>query len=289
LRVGELGLVHRHELSGVLNGLFRVRSFTQDDAHIFCTPDQLELEIINVIKLIKEMFSVFNFKDYKFTLSVRGEKKKDKYLGTDKQWQWAQGAILSALEKLKIGSEIMEGEAKFYGPSLDVQIKDALGREWQCSTIQLDFNLAKRFGIYYIGEDSKKHIPYILHRVVYGSLERFFGILVEHYAGIFPLWLSPVQVQIIPVGADFITDAENLAKELKDKGIRAFVDSLNETVGYKIRKSEKAKIPYTLVIGEKEAKSKDLSVRIGGQKDVKPISRSKFIKMLLKKIKDKSN
>jgi len=287
LRVGELGLVHRHELSGVLNGLFRVRTFTQDDAHVFCTPEQLEGEIIDIVKLIQEMFGVFGFTEYKFTLSIRGAKKKEKYLGTDKEWDWAQNAILGALKKLKIKSEMMEGEAKFYGPSLDVQIKDALGREWQCSTIQLDFNLAKRFDITYVGEDSKDHTPYILHRVVYGSLERFFGILVEHYAGAFPLWISPTQAAVIPVGADYVKDSQKIADEMKEKGIRVSVDDANETVGNKIRKAVKEKIPYLIVIGEKELKSKKLPVRKRGSDKVTDMGKDEFVKKLIKEIQEK--
>src|SRR3989339_2167849 len=230
LRIGELGHVHRHELSGVLNGLFRVRAFTQDDAHVFCTKEQLEEEIIDIVQLIKEMFSQFGFSEHKFTLSIRGEKKKDKYLGTDQDWEWAQNAILGAMKKLGIDCEMMPGEAKFYGPSLDVQIKDALKREWQCSTIQLDFNLPARFDVSYMGEDGKEHTPFMLHRVVYGSLERFLGILVEQYAGAFPVWLAPVQLMLVPVSSKHLEKTEVLARELSAQNIRVEVQRADETV-----------------------------------------------------------
>jgi len=270
LRVAELGLVHRHELSGVLNGLFRVRTFTQDDAHIFCAPEQLEDEIIDVINLIQEMFSKFGFKDYRYTLSVRSDKKKDKYLGTDKEWEWAQNAILGAAKKLKIKCDVEEGEAKFYGPSFDVMIKDAIGREWQTSTIQLDFNLPSRFNITYTGEDGKDHTPYILHRVIYGSLERFLGILVEHFKGAFPAWLSPIQVALLPVSTDKHLDySQKLANEFREKGARVWVDDSPESVGKKIRTSEQQKIPYILVIGDKEMDGGKLAVREQGSGDTK--------------------
>ncbi|MFP4401130.1 MAG: threonine--tRNA ligase [Candidatus Woesearchaeota archaeon] len=261
LRVGELGHVHRHELSGVLNGLFRVRSFTQDDAHIFCSDEQLEDEIIDIVKLIKEMYEVFGFKEYKFTLSIRGEKKKDKYLGTDKDWDWAQGAILNALKKLNLDCEMMEGEAKFYGPSLDVQIRDALGREWQCSTIQLDFNLPSRFDITYEGKYGKKHTPFILHRVVYGSLERFFGILVEHFAGKFPLWISPNQVKILTVADRHEPYAEKIADDFKKNDIMVEVDSRSESIPKKVRNAQLEQFNYILVVGDNEESEGTVSVR----------------------------
>ncbi|MBU2576012.1 threonine--tRNA ligase [Patescibacteria group bacterium] len=278
LRVAELGYVHRHELSGVLNGLFRVRAFTQDDAHIFCAPEQLEDEIIDVIKLIQEIFSVFGFKDYRYTLSVRGDKKKEKYLGADKEWEWAQDAILNAAKKLKIKCDVQEGEAKFYGPSLDVMIKDAIGREWQTSTIQLDFNLPSRFNIAYTGEDGKDHTPYILHRVIYGSLERFLGILVEHYAGAFPAWLSPIQVALLPVSTEkHLKYCEKLADEFREKGVRIWIDDSDETVSKKIRTSEKQKIPYILVVGDKEMNGDKLAVREQGSGNTKEMKIEELI------------
>ena len=282
LRVAELGLVHRHELSGVLNGLFRVRTFTQDDAHIFCAQNQLQDEIRDVVKLIDEMLSVFGFKSYRYTLSVRSDKKKDKYLGTDKEWNWAQDAIIASLKKLKKPApEIMEGEAKFYGPSLDVLIKDAIGREWQCSTIQLDFNLPGRFNIVYTGEDGKEHTPYMLHRVIYGSLERFLGILVEHFAGAFPAWLSPVQVALLPVSTEkHLAYSQKLADEFRAKGARAWVDDSDESVGKKIRTSEQQKIPYILVIGDKEMAGKKLAVRERGSSDMKEMVIDEIIKKI---------
>jgi threonyl-tRNA synthetase len=289
LRVGELGNVHRHELSGVLNGLFRVRAFTQDDAHIFCTSEQLENEIIDIVKMIREMFSVFGFKDYGFTLSVRGEKKKEKYMGTDKEWEWAQNTIFNALKKLKINPQIMEGEAKFYGPSLDVQIKDALGREWQCSTIQLDFNLPKRFEITYEGADGKKHTPYMLHRVIYGSLERFLGILIEHYAGKFPLWLSPVQAVVMPITEKHLGHASKIHQRLLKEGIRAELDERSETISKKVRDAQVKKIPYMITIGDKETEKNTLAVRDYSGKVKFGVDAEKFIKCALKDIKERKN
>lgn len=289
LRVGEMGNVHRHELSGVLNGLFRVRAFTQDDAHIFCTAEQLENEIIDVVKLIQEMFSVFGFNEYGFTLSVRGEKKRDKYMGTDKEWEWAQNTISSALKKLNIKPQIMEGEAKFYGPSLDVQIKDALGREWQCSTIQLDFNLPLRFGAVYEGQDGKKHTPYMLHRVIYGSLERFMGILIEHYAGKFPLWLSPVQVIVMPVSEKHVEASRKLYEKLFNEGIRAELDDRSETLQRKIRDAQMRRIPYMITIGDKEVEKNKLAVRDYSGKVKFDVDNDKFIKSVLRDIKERRN
>jgi threonyl-tRNA synthetase len=288
LRIGELGHVHRHELSGVLNGLFRVRTFTQDDAHIFCTEEQLESEIIDIMKLIKEMYAAFGFKKYKFTLSVRSEKKKDKYMGTDEQWKWAEQAILKALNKQKVKAEIMEGEAKFYGPSLDVQIEDALGREWQCSTVQLDFNLPSRFDIAYEGKDGKKHTPYVLHRVIYGSLERFLGILIENYAGKFPLWLSPTQVKIITVSDKNTPFAKEVEKLLKSSDIRAELDEKAESIGKKVREAEIHDKPYYIVtIGDKEVQNKSLAVRSRDGKLKFGVKPEDFLNQLKEEIKAK--
>ncbi len=287
LKVGEIGHVHRHELSGVLNGLFRVRAFTQDDAHIFCNEEQLEPEIIKVIQLIKEMFSTFGFTDYKFTLSVRSEEKKDKYIGSDKEWEWAVKAIIGALSHINQEYTIMEGEAKFYGPSLDVQIKDALGRQWQCSTIQLDFNLPKLFEVTYEGADGKKHVPFMLHRVIYGSLERFLGILIEHYAGKFPLWLSPEQVRILTIADRFNDYAEKVAREYSEKGIRATLDTRAESISYKVREAQLGYVNYILVVGEKEVNDSTVTVRTRDNKVIGAVNKDEFLKQLCSEIDER--
>ncbi|MFA6410699.1 MAG: threonine--tRNA ligase [Candidatus Buchananbacteria bacterium] len=282
LRWGEIGLVHRHELSGVLSGLFRVRTFHQDDAHIYMRPDQIKDEILGVLKLVEKIYSVFGL-SYHLELSTRPAKS----IGSDQAWQTATDGLKAALDGAGKEYKINEGDGAFYGPKIDIHIKDAIGRTWQCGTIQLDMNLPERFDLTYIDSDGSHKRPVMIHRVIYGSVERFFGILIEHYAGVFPLWLAPVQVQIAPVASTFIADAEKLAESLKDLGIRVFVDDSNETVGYKIRKSEKAKVPYTLVIGEKEAQSNDLSVRLHGQKETQTMTRDEFAEKLVKEIKDK--
>lgn len=287
LRVAELGLVHRHELSGVLNGLFRVRVFTQDDAHIFCSETQLQDEIKRIVKLIQRMFATFGFKEYEFTLSVRSKNKKDKYLGTDKGWKAAESSLKKALNSMNLKFSVEEGEAKFYGPSLDVQIKDTLGRKWQCSTIQVDFNLAERFDITYEGKDGKKHKPFILHRVVYGSLERFIGILIEHYAGKFPLWLSPVQVKILSVADRFNKYAEEIKKKYEEASIKVEVDDRTESISKKVREAQLAKINYILVVGEKEIKDKTVTVRSRNNKIIGTFKYGKFLEQLLKEIKEK--
>lgn len=261
MKVGELGLVHRHEASGALSGLFRVRTFTQDDAHVFCSKDQLKDEVKQIINLIKKMLGIFGFKELKFTLSVRSEKKKEKYLGSDEQWSAAEGALTDALNDLGINFIVEEGEAKFYGPSLDVQIRDALKREWQCSTIQLDFNLAKRFDITYIDEDGNKATPYILHRVVYGSLERFIGVITEEFAGKFPLWLAPVQVKLLPIADRHQDYCKNLKTEFAKVGIRAEVNEKAETTNKKVREAQLENVPLMLIVGDKEIENKTLAVR----------------------------
>ena len=289
IRYTELGTVYRYERSGTLHGLLRVRGFTQDDGHIICRPDQLEAEIVDAIELTKYVLETFGFKKFKVALSVRDPKNKTKYLGKDASWEYADKALEKGIKKIGWEYSREEGEAVFYGPKMDVKVTDAIGREWQISTLQVDFNLPHRFKITYIDKDSAKKEPFMLHRALLGSLERFFGVLIEHYAGAFPLWISPVQVQIIPVTSDFVKDAQNLAEELREEDIRVWVDDLNETVGYKIRKAEKQKVPYMLVIGEKEAKSKNLNVRIRGQKEVETIDRKKFIERIKKEIKEKNN
>ncbi len=284
LRIAELGTVHRHELSGVLAGLFRVRQFTQDDAHIFCTKEQLEQEITEVLDLAFAILKKFGFKDFVVTLSLRDEKHKGKYLGDDKIWRIAEKTLESALKKKRIAFRPDPGEAKFYGPSIDIKIKDALGREWQTTTIQLDFNTPKRFNLEYIAEDGKKHQPIMLHRTILGSLERFIGILLEHYAGALPLWLAPTQIVILPLADRFISYAKKVAQELQKIDVRVEIDDRSESVSKKIRDDELKKIPFMLVVGEKEKKAKKVAVRKHGKGDLGPILLSKFIKQIQKEL-----
>jgi threonyl-tRNA synthetase len=287
IRYTELGTVYRYERSGVLHGLTRVRGFTQDDAHIICTQEQLEKELIEAIKLTKFILKTFGFKNFKVALSVRDPKNKKKYLGDDKIWALAENALAKAIEKQRWTYQREEGEAVFYGPKMDVKVADSLSREWQVSTLQVDFNLPEKFNITYIDKGGKKKRPIMLHRALLGSLERFIGLLIEHYAGAFPVWLSPVQVYIIPVGRAHIKPSQKLAKELETNGIRCQIDDLNETVSYKIRKSEKLKIPYILVIGDKEAKGKTLNVRLRGQKKIFKITKKQFIERVKENIEKK--
>lgn len=280
IRYAELGTVYRYERSGVLHGLTRVRGFTQDDGHILCTPQQLEEEVSRAIMLIKEILEKFGFKQFRVALSVRDPKNLKNYLGKDASWKHAENALKKSIEKLHWKYTREEGEAVFYGPKLDVKVTDAIGREWQISTLQVDFNLPKRFGIYYIDKDSGKKEPFMLHRALLGSIERFTGILIEHYAGAFPAWLSPLQVHIIPVSKDYHKHALKLSEELKEQNIRIWFDDLNETVSYKVRKGERLKIPYILVIGEKEVSGKKLCVRKRGKKDVEKMLKKKFIEKI---------
>ncbi len=283
LRWAELGTVYRYEKSGVLHGLTRVRGFTQDDAHIFCTPEQLEKELIKIIEFVIYMLKIFGFNDFDAYLSTRPEK----YVGTLNAWEKATNALRKSLEKVKLKYKIDSGAGVFYGPKIDIKIKDSLGRAWQCSTIQVDFNLPERFKMKYTDSKGKEKRPIMIHRALLGSIERFFGVLLEHYGGAFPLWLSPTQVYITPVGKAYQKIAEKIAKELEENNIRVWLDELNETIGYKIRKAEKEKIPYMLVIGEKEAKSNYLNVRQRGEKKIIKMGRKKFIEKIKKEIAEK--
>ena len=263
-RLAELGRVHRHEFSGALHGLMRVRSFTQDDSHIFMTPDQVQDEIIGVVNLIDKFYSkLFGF-EYEIELSTKPEKA----IGTQEIWDMAESALAGALDKLGRKYKINPGDGAFYGPKLDFKIKDAIGRMWQCGTIQLDFNLPERFDVTYIGEDGEKHRPVMLHRVIYGSIERFIGILIEHYAGAFPMWLAPVQVKVLTLNDDCIPYAKEIMNKLEELGIRAELDDRNETIGYKIREANgRYKIPMQLIIGKNEVENKEVNIRRFGSKD----------------------
>ena len=248
IRMGELGLVHRHEKSGTLHGLFRVRCFTQDDAHIFMRPDQVEQEIEGVVRLIDEVYSKFGFK-YHVELSTRPEDS----MGTDEEWEMATNALINALNTMGLEYAVNEGDGAFYGPKIDFHLEDCLGRTWQCGTIQLDFQMPQRFEIEYTGSDGEKHRPIMIHRVIFGSIERFIGILTEHYAGRFPVWLAPVQVRVLSVSEKSFDYASEVASKLKESGIRMELDNSDNKIGYKIREAQLQKIPYMLVLGEKES------------------------------------
>ena len=256
IRMGELGIVHRHELSGALHGLMRVRCFTQDDAHIFCTPDQIKDEILGVIKLIDGIYKVFGF-DYNLELSTRPENS----MGSDEDWEIATDALRNALAENGKPYKVNEGDGAFYGPKIDFHLTDCIGRTWQCGTIQLDFQMPERFDITYVGADGEKHRPVMLHRTAFGSIERFIGILIEQFAGAFPLWLAPVQVEVIPVSERHLDYAAQVRDQLAAAGLRCELDERNEKMGYKIREAQMMKIPYMLVVGDKEAESGLVSVR----------------------------
>ncbi len=283
-RMAELGLVHRHELSGALHGLMRVRCFTQDDAHIFMTPEQIEEEIEGVVRLIDKFYKVFGFK-YNLELSTRPENS----MGSDEQWEMATNALIKALNNLGKKYEINEGDGAFYGPKIDFHLEDSIGRTWQCGTIQLDFQMPERFDLTYVGQDGEKHRPVMIHRVVFGSIERFIAILTEHYAGAFPLWLAPVQVQIVPISEGQVDYAQEVCNKLVDLGIRAEVDARNEKMGYRIREAQLQKIPYMLVLGEKEKQSGAVSVRGRKQGDLGSMSFDQLTEKLLKEIAEKSS
>ncbi len=282
LRMGELGLVHRHELSGALHGLMRVRSFTQDDAHIFMLPDQIKDEIVGVIELVDSFYDVFGFK-YHVELSTKPEEA----MGSDEDWDRAIGALKEALEHKGIDYTINEGDGAFYGPKIDFHLEDSIGRTWQCGTIQLDFQMPERFDLTYIGPDGEKHRPVMVHRVVFGSIERFIAILTEHYAGAFPAWLAPVQVKLLA-----ITDRSNdyirqIADLFKDSNIRAEIDLRNEKIGFKIREAQMEKVPYMLIIGDKEVETGTVSVRSRSKGSLGTMKLDEFKELLLKEIENK--
>lgn len=275
LKFYELGNVFRKELSGTIHGLMRQREFTQDDAHIFLTEDMIEGEIVKVIELVDKIFKKFGF-EYSISLST----KPDKYIGSDEVWERATLSLKNALENRGMEYEINEGDGSFYGPKIDYKVKDAIGRVWQCSTIQLDFNLPERFNLEYIGKDNKKHRPIMVHRAIYGSLERFIGILVEHYAGSFPIWLSPVQVKILTISDKSEEYAKEIFDKLKDRGVRVEVDLSSNKIGQKIRKSSMNKIPLQVVIGEEEVSKKMLNVRVRGEQESKNITVEELLKII---------
>ncbi|WP_425805736.1 threonine--tRNA ligase [Desulfitobacterium sp. Sab5] len=283
LRVGELGLVHRHELSGALHGLLRVRNFTQDDAHIFMLPSQIKEEIIGVIDLVDYFYKVFGFK-YNVELSTRPEDS----MGSDEAWEMATNALKDALETKGLPYTINPGDGAFYGPKIDFHLQDCLGRTWQCGTIQLDFQMPEKFDLTYIGEDGQKHRPVMIHRVVYGSIERFIALLTEQYAGAFPTWLAPVQVRLLPISEKHQAYAKEVASKLIDLEIRAEVDERREKIGYKIREAQTEKIPFALVVGDQEAESGSVAVRRYGQGNSgEKMSLDEFIAMIKEEIASK--
>jgi threonyl-tRNA synthetase len=272
-----------------LHGLTRVRGFTQDDAHIFCTPQQLHSELIETIDLTYYILTSFGFKDFEISLSIRETESKEKYLGGDKEWSLAEKALEAALQEKKLSYTRYPGEAVFYGPKIDILVKDAIGRKWQLTTIQVDFNFPEKFDLTYVDNKGKKKQPIMLHRALLGSLERFIGVLIEHYGGAFPLWLAPEQIWVIPVGSRHREYARKIGEMLKEKGIRAEAQDEAETVSKKIREGEVQKIPYMLVVGDKEIKEKSVRIRQRGKGDIGIMKIEEFIKKAAKEMEEKSN
>lgn len=282
LRVGELGRVHRHELSGALHGLMRVRAFTQDDAHIFMLPEQIKSEILGVIKLIDEVYGTLGFK-YNIELSTRPEDS----MGSDEEWTMAESSLKEALDEGGLDYKINEGDGAFYGPKIDFHIEDSLGRSWQCGTIQLDFQLPQRFELEYIGSDGEKHRPIVIHRVIFGSIERFIGILIEHFAGKFPVWLAPVQVKVLPISDNFVEYGSEVIGKLREAGIRCEIDNRSEKIGYKIREARNERVPYMIIVGEQEKTHGNISLRSREGGDEGSISLEEFIARVQKEEKEK--
>jgi len=280
VRFAEFGTVYRYEQSGELHGLTRVRSFTQDDAHIFCRPDQLKDEFLKVVDIIFIIFKALDFENFEAQISLRDPNNTEKYIGSDENWEKSERAIIEACEEKGLKARVELGEAAFYGPKLDFMVKDALGRRWQLGTIQVDYNLPERFELEYTGEDDKKHRPIMIHRAPFGSLERFVAVLIEHTAGKFPLWLTPDQVAILPISEKFNDYAHQTAKELSDKNIRVIVDDRNEKIGRKIRDNELKRIPYMLIVGEKEAENGEVSVRRQSEGDKGSMKVAEFASLI---------
>lgn len=282
LRVGELGRVHRHEISGALHGLMRVRAFTQDDAHIFMLPEQIKSEILGVIKLIDEVYDTLGFK-YNVELSTRPEDS----MGSDEEWNMAERSLKEALDEGGLDYKINEGDGAFYGPKIDFHIEDSLGRSWQCGTIQLDFQLSQRFELEYIGSDGGKHRPIVIHRVIFGSIERFIGILIEHFAGKFPVWLSPIQVKVLPISDSFMEYGHEVIDKLRKYGIRCEIDNRSEKIGYKIREARNERVPYMIIVGEKEKNHGNISLRSRDMGEEGSTSLEEFITRVLKEDQEK--
>jgi threonyl-tRNA synthetase len=282
IRAGELGVVHRHELSGALHGLMRVRAFTQDDAHIFMLPEQIKDEIVGVVGLINEVYGRFGFK-YSVELSTRPENS----MGSDEEWQLAESSLQGALEEMNMDFKINEGDGAFYGPKIDFHLEDSIGRTWQCGTIQLDLQLPQRFNLEYVGSDGEKHRPIVIHRVIFGSIERFIGILIEHFEGKFPTWISPVQVKVLPISEQYNDYAKTIVKKLKENNIRVSEDFRAEKIGYKIREARFERLPYIMIVGEKELSTQSISLRSRKNGDEGNCSLDDFISRITQEIESK--
>lgn len=285
IRFAEFGTVYRYEQSGELHGLTRVRGFTQDDAHIFCRPDQVKEEFLGVMDIVLYIFKVLDFKDYTAQISLRDRNNKEKYIGSDDNWERAEAAIIEAAQEKGMKTTVVEGEAAFYGPKLDFMVRDAIGRKWQLGTIQVDYNLPERFDLEYIGNDNQKHRPVMIHRAPFGSMERFVAVLIEHCAGKFPLWLTPVQATILPISEKYLSYAKKVAELLNNYDIRSQIDERNEKTGKKIRDAELQRIPYMLIVGEKEEAENTISVRKQGSGDLGSFSIEQFVDIINKEIK----
>ncbi|MEO6588539.1 MAG: threonine--tRNA ligase [Pyrinomonadaceae bacterium] len=279
LRYAELGTVYRAELSGTLHGLMRVRGFTQDDAHIFCTPEQVTGEVGDCVDFAYDVFKTFGFEKFKVELSVRGGAENKGYLGSDADWANAEQALVKALNKREIEYERIEGEAAFYGPKIDIKVEDSIGRMWQLSTVQFDFNLPERFDLEFIGDDNQKHRPIMVHRALFGSVERFFGVLIEHYAGAFPFWLAPVQISVLPITDRINEYAEKIGKELKDAGFRVEVNTKSDKIGAKIREAQLQKVPFMIVLGDKELEENKVAVREKVKGDIGQMTLEEFMEV----------
>jgi threonyl-tRNA synthetase len=288
VRLGELGTVYRYERSGVMHGLLRVRGFTQDDAHIFCTPQQIEDEVVGCIDFALAVLTTYGFSEYRVELSTWDPKDRATYAGTDEQWQLGEASLKSALERRHIPYVLIPGEAAFYGPKIDVKLVDAIGRLWQLSTVQFDFTLPQRFGLEYVGEDGARHQPLMVHRALYGSIERFFGVLIEHYAGNFPVWLSPVQAVVIPISERHAEYGNKVGDALKKIGVRVDVDTRNEKMNSKIREHSLQKIPFLLVVGDKEAEAGKVNIRIRGKEKTEDMELDAFVAHIRGLIESKS-
>jgi threonyl-tRNA synthetase len=288
VRLAELGTVYRYERSGVLHGLMRVRGFTQDDAHIFCTPDQIEKEIQDCVEFAWVVLRVFGFDKYEVELSGGDASRPQDYAGTPEEWKHAEEVLKSALQRLNVPYKLIPGEAAFYGPKIDVKLVDAIGRPWQLTTVQFDFNLPRRFDLQYVGEDGSRHQPLMVHRALWGSIERFFGVLIEHYAGAFPAWLAPVQASVLPLSEKTIEYAQKVTQQLKDAGIRVHLDDRNEKLQAKIRDAQLQKIPYMLVLGGKEAEAGTVSVRHRTKGDLGPRPLEQFLSDLRQEIETRA-
>jgi threonyl-tRNA synthetase len=288
IRLGELGTVYRYERSGVMHGLLRVRGFTQDDAHIFCTPEQIEKEIADCVEFAKDVLKDFGFDQFQTELSVWDPNDRKNYVGSEDQWNMAQHSLEKVLKELNIEYKTIPGEAAFYGPKIDIKLVDAIGRLWQLSTVQFDFNLPQRFGLEYVAEDGSRKQPLMVHRALYGSIERFFGVLIEHYAGAFPVWLSPVQAVMIPISERHAEYANKVAAQLKAAGVRVHVDARNEKMNAKIREHALQKVPFLLVVGDKEAEAGKVNVRTRGKEKTEDMPAPEFVEKIRKLIAEKS-